>query len=428
MASFIYLKGEKIEFDVPSRWKIIYEKSIPPVPPAADRLREVRRALDSPIGSPKIEEIARPGMKTVVLFDDPTRFTPAHEAFPEVLSRLNKAGIRDEDISGICAMGTHPKPMEEFWKARMGEEAYSRLKPRIYNHDCDFSDNVVIGRTCHGSIVEVNPYVHEAELIIGIGTCVPHPFSGFGGGAKIIMPGVCSSRSTAEHHIKWAQNHKTKVGVMEGNPFLEEEIEFARMVGIDFKIDFVLNEKNETVSVFCGDVVDEHVEAAKACIRDYAGHIPRKADVTVVSSYPMEMGIQSLKALENAELTTKRGGVIIWVTHHDGLNKMPEFIEEIALPKSGKRYINELMEGIYPPKIVSMGISTLLIIGVMKNVVEKFSHIINVTDGLSKEQVESMNMTYASTIGEAIDIVKSDLPEAEVVVLPTGGTILPIVA
>jgi len=51
--------------------------------------KKVNRALDNPIGSEKIEEMARPGMKAVVLFDDWQRPTPAYLVFPEINSSAN---------------------------------------------------------------------------------------------------------------------------------------------------------------------------------------------------------------------------------------------------------------------------------------------------------------------------------------------------
>ena len=67
----------------------------------------------TPSDHPRIEELARPGMEVVLLFDDLQRPTPVHLALPEIMDRLNRAGIPDERITGICAVGTHPIPTPE---------------------------------------------------------------------------------------------------------------------------------------------------------------------------------------------------------------------------------------------------------------------------------------------------------------------------
>ena len=54
--------------------------------------------------------------------------------------------------------------------------------------------NVIIGRTHRGTVVEINKHVAFADLIIGVGECMPHPIAGYGGSFKPVMPGVCSYR------------------------------------------------------------------------------------------------------------------------------------------------------------------------------------------------------------------------------------------
>jgi hypothetical protein len=59
-----------------------------------------------------------------------------------------------------------------------------------------------------------------------------------------------------------------------------------------------------------------------------------------------------------------------------------------------------------------------------KEYAEKF-RVIHVTEGLSREQVEMMKYTYAPDIQTAIDLAARELPQADVAVLPSGGTVIP---
>jgi len=113
MNYYVNYGGEKRQFSLPKGWNLISAEDKPPIPGVTDPIQEIRRALDHPIGSPKIEELARPGMDVVLLFDDLQRPTPVHLALPEILDRLNRAGIPDGRITGICALGTHPIPTLE---------------------------------------------------------------------------------------------------------------------------------------------------------------------------------------------------------------------------------------------------------------------------------------------------------------------------
>jgi nickel-dependent lactate racemase len=105
------------------------------------------------------------------------------------MDRLNKAGVPDERIRGICALGTHHLLSLEQLRLKVGSEVASRLEGRLLCHDPHAKDNVIIGRTHRGTLVEINKYVAFADLIIGVGECMPHPIAGYGGSFKLVMPG-----------------------------------------------------------------------------------------------------------------------------------------------------------------------------------------------------------------------------------------------
>lgn len=115
-------------------------------------------------------------MKVAILFDDPQRPTPVDLVMPELLDRLNRAGIPDKDITAICALGTHPIPSSQSLKAKVGEKIF------LFRHNPHSPENVIIEKTKRGTLIEINPIVALSDLIIGIGECRPHPSAGFGGG------------------------------------------------------------------------------------------------------------------------------------------------------------------------------------------------------------------------------------------------------
>src|SRR4030066_492669 len=142
MNHYINYGTEKKEFSLPKGWNPISAEDKPPISGVNDPIHEIKRALDHPIGSPKIEELARPGMEVVLLFDDLQRPTPVHLALPEILNRLNRAGIPDERIKGICSLGTHSILTLEQLEKKVGKEFFPRLEGRIFSHDPHASDNV----------------------------------------------------------------------------------------------------------------------------------------------------------------------------------------------------------------------------------------------------------------------------------------------
>ena len=108
MDSYVNYADGRIPFNLPEGWNVISGEDRPPVKGVKDPLEEVRRALDTPFGSLGIEQLARPGMSVVLVFDDLQRPTPAHLVLPEIMDRLNRAGVPDERIKGVCGLGTHP--------------------------------------------------------------------------------------------------------------------------------------------------------------------------------------------------------------------------------------------------------------------------------------------------------------------------------
>ena len=424
MKYYVNYERKKIDFSLPKGWNLISAEDKPPVPGVADAVQEIRRALDHPIGSPKIEELARPGMEVALLFDDLQRPTPVHLALPEILNRLNRAGIPDNRISGICSLGTHPIPTLEQLKKKVGEEVFSRLRARIFPHDPHASDNVIIGRTHRGTLVEINPRVAFADLIIGVGECMPHPIAGFGGGYKIIMPGVCSYRSVASHHFTWMRHRNSRVNLLDGNSFFEEIVDAGRLSRLAFKLDFIINDKKEVIKAFAGDPIAEHREASHHSTSLYTIPLTKLADVTITAAFPLEVGVQATKSLTMAGFCTRSGGAIIWVAPQKEAGPILPLIKEMGSSESASDFHRRLIQGDVPDHLKSFGISYIMQVVYFKELAEKFT-VVHVTEGLSPEQVKMMKFSYSSHLQEAINQVSEKIPQADVAVFPSGGNIIP---
>jgi nickel-dependent lactate racemase len=339
------------------------------------------------------------------------------------MDRLNKTGIPDERIRAVCALGTHHMLSLEQMKTKVGNEAFSRLEGRLLCHDPHAKDNVIIGRTHRGTLVEINKYVAFADLIIGVGECMPHPIAGYGGSFKLVMPGVCSYRAVADHHFTWMRHPKSRVNVLEGNHFYEEIVDAGRISRMAFKMDLVMNEKKEILRAFAGDPVAEHREASKYAEALYLIPLPRLADVTITSAFPMEYGVQATKALTMASFCTRTGGAIIWVAPQKEAGPIMPLIKEMASPESATDFHRRLRDGDIPEHLRTFGISYIMQVVYFKEYAERFK-VFHVTEGLSAEQVKMMKYHYASSMQEAVNQLAREMPKADVAVLPSGGNII----
>ncbi len=424
MERYLNYEGGKMFFSLPSQWHVISDEDRPPAPILKDVQAEVKRALDNPIGSPSIEEIARQGMDTVLVFDDPERPTPVYHALPEIMNRLNKAGVQDGHMNAICATGTHRTPTEEQLRAKVGDEVFSRLKGRVFSHDAKSSENITIGRTHRGGIVELNKTVAMADLIIGIGECMAHPAAGFGGGYKIIMPGVASYRSVAEHHFAFMRHKNTRVSMTDGNPFWEEITDAGRLSRLAFKFDFVMNEKKEVIRAFAGHPEAEQREAARLVESLFLVELPGYADITITSASPMEIGVQATKSLAMAGLCTRKGGTIVWVASQKQAGPILPLIKEMGKSASANEVHRGFVKGIIPEHLGAFGISYVMQIVSFKQQAEKFN-IIHVTEGLTPGQVRMMGMTHSNDLQATIERLAKEIPACKVAVFPSGGNIIP---
>jgi nickel-dependent lactate racemase len=427
MDYYLNYSGSRMNFSLPSGWNVLSSRDCAKAPLVEDTAKEVERALDHPIGTPLLEHLARPGMKIALLFDDMQRATPAQFAIPAILNRLNKAGVSDERVTAICARGSHPSPTQEQIAKKVGQEALQRLKGRIHIHDSQSPENVFVGKTRRGTAVEINKDVAEADLVIGIGTCMPHPYAGYSGGCKILMPGVSSYRSIGEHHYSWLRNKSCQLSALEGNAWYDETVEVARLGGLAFKVDFLLNETDKVIRAFAGDPVEEHRQAAEFASSIYRVPLPKQADIVITSAAPLEIGVQATKSLLNARLAVKTGGTIIWAAAEKQAGPLMSLIEQMAAAKSANEYHRRLLEGNIPDSIKPFGISFFMLGVPFKELSEQY-RVIHMTEGLTKEQVQLMNFEYAATLDEAIQLAYKSVPKADVTILPSGGTIIPVVS
>ncbi|MBV5349738.1 DUF2088 domain-containing protein, partial [bacterium] len=97
------------------------------IPGLADLTQEIARALSQPIGSKPLRELAQGAKKVVLVADDNTRLTPTDKIIPALLAELNAAGIKDEQVTIIIALGTHRFMTEAEIMAKFGEEVVKRV-------------------------------------------------------------------------------------------------------------------------------------------------------------------------------------------------------------------------------------------------------------------------------------------------------------
>lgn len=289
--------------------------------PACDMKEAVISAMRSPVGSKPLSEVVKKGDKVCFVVADITRaWNRAADWLVHVVNELNLSGIPDEDMYIVFAQGTHRPHTDEENVTCVGEEVAKRI--RMYQHVSTDHDMLThMGVTSRGTDVWINTRVAEADKVILINAISTHDMAGFGGGRKLILPGVAGFETVQQNHchalgseLGSGLNPDAKLLKIEGNPVSEDMQEAADMVHPDFLVHSIINEEGQVSSFAAGDPYKAWLEGTKEIYRMQKVKMKQKADVTIVSAggYPKDTNLyQGTKCYSTAEIATKKGGIII---------------------------------------------------------------------------------------------------------------------
>ena len=271
----------------------------------------VKNALEHPIASARLRDIVKPGEKIAIITSDITRPMPTYAVMPFLLDELSSAGVSDKDITLVFALGSHRKHSDAEKIKLAGEETFRR----IACVDGDTADCVHLGVTSRGTPVDIVRCVAEADRRICLGNIEYHYFAGYSGGAKAIMPGV-STRDAIQSNHRMMIEKEACAGNLDTNPLRQDIEEAARMCGIDFILNVVLDEHKKIIYAVAGDSVKAHRQGCRFLDTLYGKRIKQKTDIVVVSQggAPKDLNLyQTQKALDNAKHAVKDGGIIVLV-------------------------------------------------------------------------------------------------------------------
>ncbi|MFX0165029.1 MAG: nickel-dependent lactate racemase [Promethearchaeota archaeon] len=238
---------------------------------------EIKDAILNPIGTSKLSELAKGKKNVVIVSDDMTRPTPIYKILPFILEELKKANIEDNQITILLAIGAHRPMTRQDCILKLGKEIVKRF--RIENHH-PYENLEYLGESSKGTPIYVNKTYVEGDLKIAVGGVIPHSLAGFGGGAKIVLPGVCGI-DTLE------ANHKSLSGGIGIITEARQDIEdIAEKVGLDFSINVILTDKGSIAGIFAGHFKDAHRKAIEYGKQVYSTKISQNYQICFLNSWP----------------------------------------------------------------------------------------------------------------------------------------------
>lgn len=423
---FLYNGNEKQTFTIPSGWTVQEHTRFPENVPTTPVDALVKRALAHPADSKRLSQLAKKDMTVAIIVDDPTRATPVSQMLPPILHELLTAGIAGKNITIVMALGTHRPASQRDLETKIGKDVLREY--RVFQHNCHAKNLVPIGNLLTGGVVAIDPVVAGAGLKIGIGSIFPHPMNGFGGGAKILFPGVADFASISEHHFHYTPEPGCVPGHTENNPFHKEVCRMAEAAGLDFIVNGIFDARERVVDVVAGHYEKAHLQGIEKSKRNYAFRLKGPADVTLVSADPYDEGPQLMKPIIPASLmTTKPGGTVIVLARCPG--GMPE-----AMLRSFDAVFEKRPEHAGRFAVNAFKTSQLMAEGAIDFncaiffalVCASRARIMVVSDDLDAASVNRLGFEYAPSLQAAIDQEQEKQPEATVNIFPLGGLLLPI--
>lgn len=380
----------------------------------------VKNALENPIGTPRLRELARGKKNIVIIASDHTRPVPSKVIIPVMLEQIRSTSP-DARITLLIATGCHRGTTKQELIDKFGSQIVEQ--EHIYIHDCDEREKLVnIGTLPSGGECEINSIALEADLLLAEGFIEPHFFAGFSGGRKSVLPGIAGRTTVLSNHCsEFIDDPNARTGILEHNPIHTDMLWAAKKAKLAFIVNVVLNEDKQVIHAAAGDPEKAH-EDGVAFLSSLCAVDAVDADVVITTNggYPLDQNMyQAVKGMTAAEATVKKGGVIIMLAQSgDGIGgdhfyhqlaDEPDIHKTMALFRSRSR-----------KQTVPDQWQTQILLRVLMH-----ASVIYVSD-MADDVVEKMHMRPAHSIDDAMKMAQKILGKQtfKVVAIPDGVSVI----
>lgn len=376
-------------------------------------------ALDAPIGTVPLQEVARGRGSAAISVCDITRPAPNRIVLPHVLSRLERAGIPRERITILIATGLHRPATAEEIREIVGPEIAAAY--RVVNHDArNLESHRALGTTAAGTPVYIDERFVAADLHITLGFIEQHLMLGYSGGRKLIAPGLAAQETIKVlHSPKFMREPRAVEGSIEGNPLHRELLEIAALARHDFIVDVALAKDRRIAAVFAGAPVQAHREGVAFVSRLLLETLAEPVDavITTAAGYPLDLTFyQALKGITAASHIVKPGGAILLFAACAEGSGAAEFSRMLKEYPSGSEFLERIATA--PVTVDQWQLEKLALVTAKARVL---FHV----PGLPAEYHPSLWGKAYETPQQALAALTAALPQgARIAVIPEGPYVL----
>jgi len=398
----------------------ILRSSIEEYVPSVSGRELVQNAMNEPVGSPRLRELAKGKQKIVIIASDHTRPVPSKIIMPLLLEEI-RAGNPDADITILIATGCHRETTKAELVDKFGKDIVE--KEKIHIHDCDDREKLVnIGTLPSGGDCEINALAYHADLLVAEGFIEPHFFAGFSGGRKSVLPGIAGRTTVlANHCSEFIDNENARTGILENNPIHRDMLWAAKRAKLRYIVNVVLNAEKEVIYAVAGEPEGAH-EKGTRFLSSLCGAKRVEADVAISTNggYPLDQNVyQAVKGMTAAEATVKKGGVIIMLAASgDGIGGdhfYQQLAEEEDIYKTMDVFRTRGRNETVPDQW-----QTQILLRILMH-----ARVIYVSE-IPDETVKKMHMIPAHSVAEALEKAKDLLGKGDITItaIPDGVSVM----
>lgn len=237
------------------------------------------------VGTQRLANLARPGMRVTIAFTDATRACPDEQLVGWLVEQLLAAGVNRADITLLCATGLHRPSTPAERLAKLGPHLVEQLTI-VDNQAMNPAELVDLGEI-NGLPVMVNRRCLETDLLLATGVVEPHQYAGYSGGAKTVVIG-CGGEATiqATHGPAMLDEPGTRLGAIEGNPFQAFVRQAGARIGLAYVVNVLLSEAGEMIAAAAGEPAAVHNHLVAQARQLYEAPMERSVHLALAGVSP----------------------------------------------------------------------------------------------------------------------------------------------
>ncbi len=396
-----------------------------PLPVLQNPRDAVQNALNHPLGTAPLLELARGKKTACVVISDVTRPVPNPLILGPLLETLAAAGIARDGITLLNATGLH-RPnvgaeMEEMVGAPIA--ASYRIENHFAKQESEMTD---LGEVEFGAgqsaRAAINSHYMRADLKVTTGLIEPHFMAGYSGGRKLICPGIASAQTILQFHAPPMIGHpQARAGNLTNNPIHAMSRAVAGRAGCDFICNVTLSESRQLTGVFAGDLDKAHAAGiAHVDKQTKVAATPQPIAVTTSAGYPLDTTFyQCVKGMVGALPALQKGGtLIIACSLSEGIGG-PEFQEMCFSLRSVAEFIDRIYHS--PVQVDQWQLQELMLC------LQHAGEVMIVSDGISSDTLGKFLLTPMPDVETALAAARQKHGfDAGAVIIPEGPYVTPI--